>query len=245
MKVTLLASTQFWGFPDSVEGTPYRDRTHRDYLDAVRDADTLAEFAGRSCYQSWSLPNKATAENAGYLANIIRQGHFSVLEHSSATFYVEGVSRALTHELVRHRHLSYSELSQRFVDVSEARFVVPPALREMSEPGSPALGEPTVGDVLPEAIEQYEEIVEHLTEKGFPRKRAREAARALMPNGTETKIVVTGNLRAWRDFLGKRWHVAADAEIRELAGEILKVLRDVAPASVQDVPEEPYGTEAA
>src|SRR5690554_1935779 len=92
--------------------------------------DTLVEFAGRSCYQSWKRPNPATATNEGYIANILKQGHFSVLEHASATFYVQGVSRALTHELIRHRHLSYSQLSQRFVNEGrEDDLVLPPAAR--------------------------------------------------------------------------------------------------------------------
>ena len=70
--------------------------------------DTLAEFAGRSCYQAWSKPNPATRANKDYLANIIRQQHTSVLEHASASFYITGVSRAFLCELTRHRHLSFS-----------------------------------------------------------------------------------------------------------------------------------------
>ena len=82
------------------------------------DADggeALAEFAGRACYQSWSKPNPRTATNAGYLRHILEVGHLSVLEHGSVTFYLTGVSRSLTHELIRHRHFSYSQLSQRYV----------------------------------------------------------------------------------------------------------------------------------
>ena len=82
------------------------------------DADggqALAEFAGRACYQSWSKPNPATATNAGYLRHILEVGHLSVLEHGVVTFYFTGVSRSFTHELIRHRHFSYSQLSQRYV----------------------------------------------------------------------------------------------------------------------------------
>src|SRR5690606_4189981 len=92
--------------------------------------DALAEFAGRACYQSFHKPNPKTAANHDYLRNILDQGHYSVLEHASATFYVTGVSRAFTHELVRHRHLSFSELSQRFVNVEDVELVEPPATRE-------------------------------------------------------------------------------------------------------------------
>ncbi|MCW2777278.1 MAG: thyX, partial [Frankiales bacterium] len=80
----------------------------------------LAEFAGRACYQSWSKPNPSTATNAGYLRHILEVGHLSVLEHGSVTFYLSGISRSLTHELIRHRHFSYSQLSQRYVPERDA-----------------------------------------------------------------------------------------------------------------------------
>jgi len=87
------------------------------------DADggeALAEFAGRACYQSWKKPNPSTATNAGYLKHILEVGHLSVLEHGSVTFYLTGISRSLTHELIRHRHFSYSQLSQRYVPERDA-----------------------------------------------------------------------------------------------------------------------------
>lgn len=201
-----------------------------------QDIDILHEFAGRACYQSFHKPNPATAANKDYLANTNSQGHFSILEHGSVTFYIEGVSRSLTHELIRHRHLSYSELSQRYVNVEEASIVLPPALE-----GSGA-EESLVETTLREARTTYGEIVRFLEGKGLKRKRAREAARAVMPNMTETKIVVTGNIRAWRDVLTKRYHVAADAEIQRFATEVLKHLRELAPNSVADLPDMPYGT---
>lgn len=203
-------------------------------LDSEQSIDFLHEFAGRACYQSFHRPNPATATNKDYLAKTNSQGHFSILEHGSVTFYVEGVSRSLTHELIRHRHLSYSELSQRYVNVEEASIVVPPALEDDGH----ALGILETVRNLTEAA--YAELTAHLESKGLKRKRAREAARAVMENDTETKIVVTGNIRAWRDVLTKRYHVAADAEIQRFAAEVLKHLRDIAPNSVQDLPEVPY-----
>ena len=95
-----------------------------DDVDWSTDAEggqALAEFAGRACYQSWHKPNPATATNAGYLAHILEVGHLSVLEHGTATFYLTGVSRSFTHELVRHRHFSYSQLSQRYVPGARRR----------------------------------------------------------------------------------------------------------------------------
>lgn len=236
MIVTPIAHTVTYQMPDSVLGTEFAQRVANGH----RAIDALHEFAGRACYQSWDMPNPKTATNEGYMANIISQAHFSVLEHGSVTFYIEGVSRALTHELIRHRHLSYSELSQRYVDVGEAEFVKPPAFSALTDVAEEVNLASCVDDMHDYAEAFYNYAVATLTQAGLSRKRAREAARAFMPNMTETKIVVTGNLRAWRDMLQKRWHVAADAEIRELAGEILSHLRHLAPHSVADIPLEPY-----
>lgn len=234
MRVTVIASTEIKNIPASVIDTEFGD----DMLDTrygglYSEIDMLSEFAGRSCYQSWKKPNPETATNTGYMKNIISQGHFSVLEHGSVTFYVEGVSRALTHELIRHRHLSYSELSQRFVNIEDAEIVTPPALSDGSS-------DHRLASVEDEAKYQYMKIVDALVSDGVNRKQAREAARAVMPSMIETKIVVTGNLRAWRDVLQKRHSVHADAEIQQFAAEVLKHLREIAPASVQDIPDEPY-----
>ncbi|AIK68909.1 thymidylate synthase [Mycobacterium phage Swirley] len=202
-----------------------------------RDADELAEFAGRNCYRSFDRPNPATRENKDYLAHILEVGHESVLEHASATFYIEA-SRSVLTELERHRHLSFSVVSQRYVDPTELGVHVPPAIQE-------CMGE-IPGEILRDAVEyavgSYEAIVRYLSGvRGLPRKQAREAARAVLPNMTNSPMVVTGNHRAWRNVIKQRWHTAADAEIRELAGELLKQLRQVAPNTYSDIPEEPYG----
>lgn len=198
------------------------------------DADggeALAEAAGRACYQSWSKPNPATATNAGYIKHILESKHLSVIEHASATFYIEGVSRSLTHELIRHRHLSYSQLSQRYVDESEAKFVLPPLI---SAEGAEAMDDFVNATEVAQGY--YEEIVDKLA-RNFPnlkRKEIRQAARAVLPNATETKIVVTGNYRAWRHFIEMRATEAADVEIRGLAVEILRQLRGIAPSVFAD-----------
>lgn len=202
------------------------------------DMDTLGEFAGRACYQSFHKPNPATAANSSYLAHIEDEGHFSVLEHASATFYCTGISRSLTHELIRHRHLSYSQLSQRFVDpVEKGTGIVVPPLFADDEGGQWILKQAEA-----DAAKHYEALLIRAAaiKPESTRKQKREAARAVLPGGTETRLVVTGNLRAWRDVLTKRYHVAADAEIAEFAGEILRWLRAIAPASVQDIPQVPY-----
>ncbi|HEX6074845.1 MAG TPA: FAD-dependent thymidylate synthase [Micromonosporaceae bacterium] len=190
----------------------------------------LAEFAGRACYQSWKKPNPATASNAGYLRHIIEVGHLSVLEHGSVTFYITGISRSLTHELIRHRHFSYSQLSQRYVPERDAAMVAPDVIAS----------EPELLDrfqaATDAALTAYNELLEGLEKKfagvenaTLRRKQARQAARAVLPNATETRIVVTGNYRAWRHFIGMRATEHADVEIRALAVECLRQLRGAAP----------------
>jgi thymidylate synthase (FAD) len=190
----------------------------------------LAEFAGRACYQSWSKPVPATATNAGYLDHILQVGHLSVLEHSSATFYITGISRSVTHELIRHRHFSYSQLSQRYL---------PPGGAEVIEPAiiaaDPALHEIFI-DAVRHSAAAYNALLAALEERAvsapdgtLARKQARQAARAVLANATSTAIVVTGNYRAWRHFVGMRATEAADVEIRGLAVAVLIELQALAP----------------
>lgn len=189
---------------------------------AASTAEDLIEFAGRNCYQSFDNPSGKT--NKEYIENILKQGHGSVLEHASATFFIEGVSRSLTHELIRHRHLSFSELSQRFVKMDDAETVVPPALRDAGVELLAIEGVRT----------QYTALREFLLQRGKTRKEACEAARSVLPNCTETKIVVTGNFRAYRHLIECRATEFADAEIRELAFEICRQLQQRFPAVFGD-----------
>jgi thymidylate synthase (FAD) len=195
-------------------------------------AEDLIEFAGRACYQSFNKPNEATRSNKDYMANILAQGHESVLEHASVSFYVTGFSRNMLLELERHRHLSFSVISTRFVDAAKMKVVVPPALR--------AEGESYLDDLDPNTVQTYTQTVQRLLDLGSTRKEAREAARYLLPGNLETKFVITGNMRAWRDVLKKRYSVHADAEIRLFAGEIFAKLREHAPNVFQDFPWEPF-----
>ncbi len=197
------------------------------------DADggeALAEFAGRACYQSWTKPNPATATNAGYLRHILEVGHLSVLEHGVVSLYITGVSRSLTHELVRHRHFSYSQLSQRYVPERDAAVVEPDVIAE--DPELHAM----FGAATAAALDAYTRLLEglekHFAEVAAPtarRKQARQAARSVLPNATETRIVVTGNYRAWRHFIAMRASESADVEIRGLAMAALGELSRVAP----------------
>jgi thymidylate synthase (FAD) len=215
------------------------------------DADggqALAEFAGRACYQSWTKPNPSTATNAGYLRHILDVGHLSVLEHGSVSFYLTGISRSLTHELIRHRHFSYSQLSQRYVPERDAAMVEPEVIAEdpelhalFLEAGEQALASYTK---LLEGLEKKFADVDNVTSR---RKQARQAARAVLPNATETRIVVTGNYRAMRHFVAMRASEHADVEIRELAIAMLRELQRVAPNVFADfeISALPDGTEVA
>src|SRR5688572_6182328 len=205
-----------------------------NWLGESSDGERLAEFAGRLCYMSQKNPaSRATRE---YLENIKKQGHGSVLEHASYSLLLEGVSRSLTPELVRHRAgFAYSQLSQRYVDESEANFVMPPAII-----GDEAL-ESRWREQMEAAQKSYVALVETLMEryawvgdKVHRRKMAREAARGVLPNSTETKIVVTGNARAWRTMLELRAGEGAELEIRRLAVAVLRVLVAEAPAFFSD-----------
>lgn len=218
----------------------------------------VPEFGGRACYQSFHRPGEKTRTNKGYLANILEQKHESVLEHASVSFYVTGVSRALTHELVRHRHHSYSQLSQRYVPTDNIRFVVPPAVLEAfgslwdsaekledgrvksPKTGLPVGREEAIDEIAEDwcnalhelHVDEYQavaELVESDTEAGWKPKQVREAARSALPNATETRIMLTGNLRAWKHFLVQRDSPAADAEMQLFAKEIGRQLSEIAP----------------
>lgn len=228
MRVILVASTQVntKDLPAAGWIAPQEEKAYLLY-----DADLLAEFAGRLCYQSWKRPNPNTATNAAYLENILAQQHHSVLEHASFSFYVDGVSRSLLAELTRHRHLSFSVLSQRFVDEWNVDHVIPPALEHVPELRAELRG------LADEASKAYLAIFNALSMAGLPRKQAREAARAVLPNATETKLLVTGNVRAWREVIAKRNTPHAEAEIARFAAEVLTQLATWAPHSFQDVVE--------
>lgn len=172
------------------------------------------------------------------------------LEHGVATFIIQGVSRSCTHELIRHRHLSPSQLSQRYVDESDAATVLPDLIA--------AAGLTHVFDrAVKAAQDAYDDLVIGLgaylaetaenTTGTERRKAARQAARAVLPNAVETKIQLTGNFRAWRHFIGMRASRHADVEIRALAVEILRQLQAVSPHVFSDfaITTLPDGTEVA
>jgi thymidylate synthase (FAD) len=200
-------------------------------------AEALAEMAGRVCYMSYGKGRKTNQE---FLGHIVEVGHGSVLEHGVWSFLITGVSRSFTHELIRHRHFSYSQLSQRYVDESESDFIEPDVIAD----------DPELHAVWSEAVqatrEAYDRLVTGLEqrftqipEKTLRRKMARQAARSVLPNATETKIFVTGNARALRHFIELRGSEHAEVEIRKVAVAMLKIMQQESPSMFGDYTLEP------
>src|SRR5712671_4765731 len=196
--------------------------------------ERLAEFAGRLCYMSQHNPaHRSTAE---YLENIKKQGHGSVLEHAVYVLLIEGISRSCSHELVRHRAgFGYSQLSQRYVDESHAAFVMPPAM--VGDPALESQWQTQMTDAQAAYVHAVDDLMkkyEWVADKVHRRKMAREAARSVLPNATEVKIVVSGNARAWRTMLELRTSEGAELEIRRLAIGVLRLLQQEAGALFSD-----------
>ncbi|PRQ12629.1 thymidylate synthase (FAD) [Corynebacterium sp. 13CS0277] len=223
LQVQLVAATEFHT-PPTV-----------DFSTDATGGQALIEFAGRACYETFHKPNPRTASNEAYIHHIMEVGHLALLEHASATMYLTGISRAATQELVRHRHFSFSQLSQRFVHSEDTNVVIPPAIRQ--DEALLRLFEQAVDDTrfaYQELLDALEAKYEDEPNALLRRKQARQAARAILPNATESRIVVTGNYRAWRHFIGMRATEHADVEIRTVAVECLKLLQEVAPAVFGD-----------
>ena len=181
-------------------------------------ADEVIEAAARLCYMSYGKGRNYPE----FIENILDSGHGSVLEHANFTLLITQVSRSLTHELVRHRAgFAYSELSQRYVKPRGA-MVPPPEMEGTSL-------EEDLEHHFDQAMELYSQAYQTMTQAGVERKTAANTARAFLPEATETAIVVTANVRAWRHFIETRgsWHTAL--EIRHLAREVMHALQDEAP----------------
>lgn len=203
-----------------------REFGHQVEQDATAE-EQIPVFAGRVCYQSFGdKAGRKTAEE--YLEHIMEVGHYSILEHSSVTLYFDRVPRFWSHEQVRHRHFNYSQLSQRFFVPDKVELVIPPALwdeknieQEFHEYGE-TLGKEYFG--------KLDALYASIGSDSFSlKKKSREAARAILPECTETKIVVTGNFRSWYEYLQKRNTPEADATFQEVAKIVELRLQRVAP----------------
>ncbi len=217
------------------------------------ESAAVIEISARLCYMSYGRGRRDIGD---FVNNLLSSKDGSVFEHVNYGFVFTGVSRSLTHELVRHRAgFAYSQRSQRYVDESDGSFVIPPAV-ERGEGGAGDEARAIFMEAAAEAGERYDRLADAL-DKSLPRdvfdsardrrKAIRQAARAVLPNAAETKIFVTGNVRAWRHFVEMRGAATADWEIRSLALMVLDVLRSEAPLLFGDfsVDEMPDGTRTA
>ena len=201
---------------------------------SATEPEELVEVAGRVCYMSFG-PRQSPKNNAEYIRHLIQAGHESVLEHVNWTFVIEGVSRAFTHQLVRHRvGFSFSQLSQQYHDESEAEFVEPLHLDQF--PAAQEAWHRSI-DASRDAYRKIRDVISEEEAKlgldGQKReslRAIRSMARSVLPNATETKIVVTANARALRHFLRVRGGIPGDAEMRIVAAQLLTLLSDEAPA---------------
>jgi len=190
-------------------------------------AERLVEFAGRVCYMSFG-PKQSPKTNEEYIRNLIQNGHESVLEHAAWTFAISGVSRAFTHQLVRHRiGFSFSQLSQQYHDESDAQFIEPPGIE-----GSPNAAA-TWRRLMLESIAAYNDNSAISSNK--ERTRAlRSVARSVLPNATATVIVVSANARSLRHFFKIRGGIIGDVETRLVAAALFKAVQPEGPSLFSD-----------
>ncbi len=187
-------------------------------LSYTKDADRLCASAAHSCYSdkgaSELMEEWDEKKGAKWLGNPLASGHHSVIEHASYTFSIEGVSRTLTHQLVRHRIASFSQMSQRYVDMKEAGYVVPPTI---------------AADADLEA--RYRALMDHIWSEyeALAEKVPVEDARYVLPNACTTNITVTMNARELWHFFELRTCRRAQHEIREMADEMLRLAQEASP----------------
>ncbi len=234
------------------------DPVHK-YADYINDPTELphgthlCKTAGQTCYCSWGEKRTMNAEAGKYISNIVSSGHGSVLEHANYSFFLYGVSRSLTHELVRHRAgCAYSQVSQRYVDDKTLRFVMRPEYD-----GDPEL-EQRFFTNIERSAKEYREITDTLLtrqssgseilsgeKKRDLRKKVQQAARSVLPNETEAPLTFTANARALRHTMEMRASDHAEIEIRRLFMKIYRVAVQVDPILFGDyeVVTLPDGTE--
>jgi thymidylate synthase (FAD) len=203
----------------------------------AHEAEEIVESAGRVCYLSFG-EHQSPRANAEYIAHLVEMGHESVLEHVTWGFVLAGVSRAFTHQLVRHRvGFAFSQLSQQYHDERDATFVEPTNLAAF--PAARAAWQSAVTA----ARRAYRDILtslEHLqaqstaAQKKEINRAIRSAARSVLPNATETKIFVTANARALRHFFRVRGAIEGDEEMRRVSAALLALFKAEAPALFAD-----------
>ena len=198
--------------------------------DDASATEELVEISGRICYMSYG-EKQSPRTNAEYIRNLIESGHESVLEHAAWSFIVTGISRALSHQLVRHRiGFSYSQLSQQYHDESESISITPTGLQEFPE----AFDE--WNKLTGQIKESYDTIYSHLLNgreiADIPKEELRQLrsiSRSVLPNALETKLVISSNARALRHFIRIRGTIEGDLEMREYSCLLLSKLKTESP----------------
>ncbi|MFV1951482.1 MAG: FAD-dependent thymidylate synthase [Nitrospinota bacterium] len=189
-----------------------------DLLAITPNAERLIEEAGRTCYLSFDKAGEDTHKR--FIRMIIRSGHYSVLEHAYATFRIKGGSRSFTHQLVRHRLCAFSQQSQRYVDESNFSTIMPESIEKNKEAKT----------LFENFINNAKEVYTRLQSIGIKK----EDARFILPNAVESEIVVSANFRELRHIFKERCSKAAQWEIREIALEMLKIMKGHAPTVFED-----------
>ncbi len=197
-------------------------------LRSTPDPEETISMAAKLCYTNndiSSLKEKITKKNQkAFIERLMKMGHMSPIEHVSFTFAIEGISRACSHQLVRHRIASYSQQSQRYVsEKSGFDYIIPSIIREDAELKK------YFEDFMAEAQNAYNYISSRLNEKGIKGELANQDARFVLPNAAETKIIVTMNARELLHFFRQRCCNRAQWEIRKMAEKMLKLVRKAAP----------------
>ena len=182
------------------------------------NAEKLIETSGRTSRLSFEKQGKDTEKK--FIRMIIKMGHFSALEHAYATFKISGVSRAFTHQLVRHRMASFTQQSQRYIEESNFNYVEPGSIINNSEAHL----------IFTKFIEETKKIYSKFRSLGIKK----EDARYILPNAIESQIVATANLREWRHIIELRGAPDTQWEIRKVAIEILKILKKHVPTVLED-----------
>lgn len=237
----MVARTQFQGASAAHLASYPEDLEFDSYLTdpvTLPPGTALAKYAGQLCYASFS-PRRTPNEKAErYFTNIFAQKHLSIIEHTSFSFILWGISRSLTHELIRHRLASYSQLSQRYCDGKVLRFVLRPELAADPDERVMAIRR------YQKDWAEYHALITRMAGKtpSLPgesatdkRKRVQQVARELLPNATETALIVTANARAWRHVLQMRGSLHAELEIRQLVLRLGAILKQAEPLLFSDV----------
>lgn len=189
-----------------------------ELLAITPDSEKLIEKAGRTCYLSFDKITEDSTEK--FIRMLVKSGHDSVLEHAYATFRITGGSRAFTHQIVRHRLCSFSQQSQRYVDEKGFEVVTPHSVENNIE----------AKKLFDDFIETAKDTYIKLQSMGI----RKEDARFVLPNAVESEIVISANFREWRHVLKERCDKSAQWEIREIALEILRILKKHAPVIFED-----------